>query len=267
MPADDSGRDRNVEHPGVPLRSNSSAVAVVARARKRTGRRCVSRVAIGAAVVLATATGPAWAADGFSLKLSGPSGGVVGQPIVLTASGANPAPADYPYPTYLDVEAFRPSVVPTCPSTQSAAGGLASGTGGAILAWDVQMNVDASGAFSIPFGFTPGTPGPVLLCGYTAGLAGETLALGSLTLPVRAAGVSAPPTQSAKPPARPNAASIALDARRGIRSCHALLGPKQGRGCVRHVVKRANAACRRLRSLPSRTRCLRAVRTTAKRYS
>ena len=174
-------RDRHV-NPGVPLRSNSSAVAVMARARKRAARGRASRVVMGTAVVLATATGPAWAADGFSLKLSGSSGAVVGQPIVLTAIGANPAPADYPYPTYLDVELFRPSVVSTCPSTQSAAGGLASGTGGAILAWDVQMNVDASGAFSIPFGYTPATPGPVLLCGYTAGLAGETLASGSLNV-------------------------------------------------------------------------------------
>jgi hypothetical protein len=211
------------------------------------------------AVVMATATGPAWAEDGFSLKLSAPSSAVVGQPIVLTANGKNPAPAQYPYPTYLDVEAFRPSVVPTCPSTQSAAGGLAAGTGGAVLAWDVQMNIDGSGAFSIPFGLTPAAPGPVLVCGYTAGLAGETLASGSLTLSVRAAGASNHPSKPA--------ANIPLDARRGIRSCLALLGPKQGRGCVRHVVNRANAACRRLRSRQSRTRCLRAVRATARKYS
>ena len=231
----------------------------MARARKRAVRGRASRVVIGTAVVLATATGPAWAADGFSLKLSGSSGAVVGQPIVLTANGTNPAPADYPYPTYLDVEAFRPSVVPTCPSTQSAAGGLASGTGGAILAWDVQMNVDASGAFSIPFGMTPAAPGPVLVCGYTAGLAGETLASDSLTLSVRAAGASNHPSKPA--------ANIALDARRGIRSCLALLGRTQGRGCVRHVVNRANAACRRLRSRQSRTRCLRDVHATARKYS
>jgi hypothetical protein len=219
------------------------------------------------AVALATATGPAWAADGFSLKLSGPSAAVVGQPVVLTAAGANPTPTDYPYPTYLDVELFRPSVVSTCPSTQSAAAGLAPGTGGAIVAWDVQMNIDASGAFSIPFGFTPAVPGPLLLCGYTAGLAGETLASDSLTVSVGTSAGKPQPTPTGNPPSGPSAASIALDARKGIRSCVALLGHKQGRDCVRHVVKRANASCRRLHSAQSRTRCLRAVRATAKRYS
>jgi hypothetical protein len=218
------------------------------------------------AVALATATGPAWAADGFSLKLSGPSAAVVGQPVVLTAAGANPTPTDYPYPTYLDVELFRPSVVSTCPSTQSAAAELAPGTGGAIVSWDTQMNIDASGAFSIPFGFTPAVPGPLLLCGYTAGLAGETLASGSLTVSVGAAGTTQP-THPAKPPAGANPTSIALDAGKGIRSCVALLGHKQGRDCVRHVVKRANASCRRLHSAQSQTRCLRAVRATARKYS
>jgi hypothetical protein len=201
------------------------------------------------------------------MKLSGPSSAVVGQPVVLTAAGANPTPTDYPYSTYLDVELFRPSVVSTCPSTQAAASGLAPGTGGAIVAWDVQMNIDASGAFSIPFGFTPAVPGPLLLCGYTAGLAGETLAASSLTLSVGATGGNSPPTHPAKPPAHPSPASIALDARKGIRSCVALLGHKQGRDCVRHVVKRANASCRRLHSRQSQTRCLRAVRATARKYS
>jgi hypothetical protein len=137
--------------------------------------------------VLGTAAGPAWGADGFSLQLSAPSTGVVGRPMMLTASGTNPTATDYPYPTYLDAELFRPSVVPTCPATQSAASGLAAGTGGALLAWDVQMDIDATGAFSIPFGLTPASPGPLLVCGYTAGLAGETLASASLTLPVQGA--------------------------------------------------------------------------------
>jgi hypothetical protein len=222
------------------------------------------------AAALATAAGPAWAADGFSLKLSGPSAAVVGQPAVLTAAGANPAPTDYPYPTYLDVELFRPSVVSTCPATQAAASGLATGTGGAIVAWDTQMAVDGSGAFSIPFGFTPAVPGPVLLCGYTAGLAGETLAASSLMVTVRSAGGGSTPTRSthgSNPSARPTPASIAAGARKGILSCVALLGHKQGRDCVRHVVKRANASCRRLHSRQSQTRCLHAVRATARKYS
>jgi hypothetical protein len=54
------------------------------------------------------------------------------------------------------------------------------------------MDIDATGRFSIPFGLTPLRPGPLLLCGYTAGLAGETLASASLTLPVRATAPSRP---------------------------------------------------------------------------
>jgi hypothetical protein len=135
------------------------------------------------------------------------------------------------------------------------------------VSWDTQMNIDASGAFSIPFGFTPAIPGPVLLCGYTAGLAGETLASDSLTLPVGTTLGKTQPTHTGNPPTGPSAASIASDARKGIRSCVALLGHKQGRNCVRHVVKRANASCRRLHPWQNQTRCLRAVRATARKYS
>lgn len=151
-----------------------------------------------AAVAFGTATAPTWASDGFSLQLSGPSSAVAGQPLSLTANGKNPAASEYPYVTYLDVELFRPSAVPACPATQSAAGQLAPATGGAVLAWDVQTDSDATGKFSIPFGLTPLAPGPVLLCGYTAGLAGETLATASLTLPVRSSAPARP--QSLAPP-------------------------------------------------------------------
>ena len=155
-------------------------------------------VAATAAVALGTAAVPTWASDGFSLQLSGSSSAVAGQPLSLTATGKNPAVGDYPYVTYLDVELFRPSAVAACPATQSAAGQLAPATGGAVLAWDVPTDSDAAGNFSIPFGLTPLAPGPVLLCGYTAGLAGETLATASMTLPVQSSAPATP--QSLAPP-------------------------------------------------------------------
>jgi hypothetical protein len=124
-------------------------------------------------------------ADGFSLQLSGPSVVVAGQPVTLTASGKNPALADYPYPTYLDVDVLRPSAVSTCPASNAAAGQLTTATGGALLAYDVPIDIEPDGNFSILVGLTPAVPGPALLCGYTAGLAGETLATASLTVTVQ----------------------------------------------------------------------------------
>jgi hypothetical protein len=172
--------------PGALLLSKN---AVPARA---LGARAFVVTLVAAALAGASAATPAWAADGFALRLSAPTPAVVGQPLAVTADGKNPDAADYPYPTYLDVDLFRTGVVTTCPSTVSAAGQLAEATEGALLAFDVQIATDQSGNFSIPVGLTPPAPGAVLLCGYTAGLAGETLASASLTLPVRAAATGRP---------------------------------------------------------------------------
>jgi hypothetical protein len=129
---------------------------------------------------------------------------------VLTAIGKNPGWADYPYPTYLDAEVLLPSAVATCPATQDAAGQLAPSTGGAIVAFDVQANSDPAGNFSIPVGFTPSGSGPLLVCGYTAGLTGETLAMASLTVTVQSASppAPAPPTPAPTTPAAARPASV-----------------------------------------------------------
>jgi hypothetical protein len=152
----------------------------------------------GVVAALGATASPALATDGFSLQFSGSSNLLAGNPVVLTAIGKNPGWTDYPYATYLDAEVFLPSAVPTCPATQDAAGQLAPSTGGAIVAFDVQVNSDPAGNFSIPVGFTPSGSGPLLVCGYTAGLAGETLATASLTVAVQSA---APPTPAPTTPA------------------------------------------------------------------
>ena len=159
-------------------------VAVV----KRSGWARISVLAVTGVAALGTVAGRARAADGFALQLSTPAPAVVGQPVTLTAIGKNPALADYPYVTYLDVDLFGPGAVSACPATESAAGQLAPNTGGSLLAFDVEIAIDATGNFSIPVGFVPEVPGPFLLCGYTAGLAGETLAAASVTIPVASAG-------------------------------------------------------------------------------
>jgi len=163
-----------------------------------------SKSAAVAAVVtcLGVGAGPALATDGFSLGLSGPSGAVLGKPVVLTVVGKNPDPTAYPYATYLNVYLFAPDVVPACPDTDDSGGQLATGTGGAIIDYLVQIREDASGNFSTPAGFTPGVSGPLLVCGYTVGLAGETLAAASLTVAVQDS-ASSSPAPSTQAPGRP----------------------------------------------------------------
>ena len=94
-------------------------------------------------------------------------------------------------------------------------------------------------------------PGSVLLCAYTDDGAATTLAAASLTLNIQAK----PSTKGTGS----GAAGIPAEARRGIRSCVALLGPKDAHSCVRSAVRRANAACRRLHSPNGRAACLSAV--------
>jgi hypothetical protein len=145
-----------------------SGYAVTARAVKRCASRRLAVVVVVAGVVAGAVAGPANAAGGFSLGLTGPSGAMLGKPVVLTAVGQNPDPTTYPYVTYLDVDLFAPGAVPTCPQTQDSAGQLAIATGGAVVDYLVQIPEDLSGNFSIPVGFTPEVSGPLLVCGSTA---------------------------------------------------------------------------------------------------
>ena len=52
-------------------------------------------------------------------------------------------------------------------------------------------------------------------------------------------------------------------AAQGVRSCRALFTGARARSCVRKIVRRANARCRRLPSRQARANCLRAVRRVA----
>jgi hypothetical protein len=58
-------------------------------------------------------------------------------------------------------------------------------------------------------------------------------------------------------------ATIPEEARAGIRGCRALLSRPEG--CIRRVVRQANARCRRLPTERRRATCLRAVRRVAGR--
>ena len=199
------------------------------------------------------------AAAGFTLGLTAPSTAIVGKPVVLNATGTipPPSPGDLALSYWFSLDAIPTTVASMCPPDRWEGAQFAQ-SNGSILVLSQHETPDPTGHFAIPVAVTPSAPGSLLLCAYTDDGAASTLAAASLTLHIQ-------PKQSTGPSS--TAAGIPTQARRGIRSCLALLGHKQGRGCVRHVVRRANAACRRLHAQSDRAGCLRAVRRIAKRYS
>ena len=170
--------------------------------------RAGTLVAVAGLLALGSA-GPAQAAEGFELMLSGPTAPVAGQPVVVQAIGANPPPVEYPYMVWLSAVVLRPSAVPTCPESKGAANQLATGTGGAILTIAQREEVDELGLFSVPIGLTPLAPGPLLICAYSYNEVGFTLALASLTLDVTSSAPAPPPAPAAPAtPAAPAAPAV-----------------------------------------------------------
>ena len=208
--------------------------------------------AAGAVAVGAPAT-PALAHGEFTLQLTPESQAVVGKPMIIRATGTIPPPGDIAFPYWFSLDAIPTAVASTCPPDRWEGAQFALGSGGAVVVLSQREVPDAAGNFTVPVAVTPSKAGSVLLCGYTDDGETNTLARASLTLDIAAAGSGRP--------------SPATEAGQGIRSCLALLGPSQARGCVHGAVKRANARCRRLQPRRTRTRCLRAVRRVARRES
>jgi hypothetical protein len=146
---------------------------------------------VGVLVALGVSGTPAAAAT-YTLNLSAPPAAVVGQPMIIQATGANPA--DDFFSSWLDVDAVPTSVLSTCPSGYLNASQVASSTsaqGGENLATALREDVDPAGSFSMPVAYTPSTPGRFLICGYTNDGATATLTTASLTVDVRGAGAPA----------------------------------------------------------------------------
>jgi hypothetical protein len=236
-------------------------------------------ILVGAIGLLAF-LGPAAVASaaGFTLNLTTPSTPVVGTPVVLQATGTIPT-GDIGFPYWFSLDAIPTTVTPTCPPDRWEGAQFAESTGSIVVLSQSEIP-DPAGNFSIPVAVTPVAAGSVLMCGYTDDGAATTLAAASLTLNIQpkpsdpvagsgatGAGSGVTGAGSGATGAGSGATGIAADARRGIRSCLALLGPKKGHGCVRSAVKRANGACRRLPSPSERAACLRAVGKVARRYS
>jgi hypothetical protein len=226
----------------------------------KPSRTTLIRLAAAAASLI-TVAGPVSAASaaGFALSLSVPSTPVVGTPMILKATGTIPlpAPGDFALPYWLSLDALPTTLTSTCPTDRWVGAQFAEQYGSIVVSAELEKP-DAAGNFSIPVAVTPSAPGSVLVCAYTDDGAAATLAATSVSLTIQ-------PRQSTSTGSP--AAGIPNQVRRGIRSCLALLAPKDAGGCIRSAVRRANGACRRLHSHSRRTGCLRAVGKIARKYS
>jgi hypothetical protein len=199
--------------------------------------------AVIAAIGLLAATSAQ--ASGFTLELSAPPA-VVGQPLVLQATGTIDVD-EIGFPYWFSLDAIPTSLTTTCPPDRWEAAQFANGAGGAVIVLSQRETPDAAGRFTVPVAVTPTAPGTVLLCGYTDDGLTTTLARASLLLEIKPAAAARSPS----PPA---------ELRGAIRGCHALLGGKGAKRCVRAAAKRARAGCRRYPSHRRQARCLRKVR-------
>ena len=224
---------------------------------------------VAAAAGLIALAGPVAGASaaGFTLSLSAPSTPVVGTPMVLQATGTMP-PSDIPFPYWFSLDAISTTLTSTCPPDAWEGFQFANTYGTVVVRRQIEVP-DAAGDFSIPVAVVPSAPGSLLMCGYTDDGADTTLDAASLRLNIQ----PQPPTATGSPQPQPATttgspdAGIPTQVRRGIRSCLALLAPKDARGCIQRAVKRANRSCRKLRPQSRRTACLRSVRQVARRYS
>jgi hypothetical protein len=225
-------------------------------------------LAAAAAIALGMPAAPALA-TGFELELVAQSEAVVGKPMTVQAIGTIP-PQDLVYPYWFTLDAIPTTSVETCPFDEFQGALFAIASGGGVVVLREGEHPDLDGNFSIPVTVTPSAPGSMLLCGYTDDGGAVTLAAASLILDINPAppaphsgsGPSSPSSGSSPPaPSSPRSGSSPpAYVRQGIKSCRALLAGAALRGCIRDVVRHANAGCRRLHSPAAKTRCLRAVR-------
>ncbi|MGE5407003.1 MAG: hypothetical protein ACM3NV_00160, partial [Syntrophothermus sp.] len=153
------------------------------------------RIALAALAALALACGSpgpvgtaAAQAATHTLQIQGPTRALVGQPLTYEAFGTAAAPAEWWDLSWLEAAAIPTSALDECPAGGNEALTLAELTGGTIMAISLRPNVDQSGSFSNRFGYTPGAPGTVLICGYLVDGEGYTYSAQALRLTVAASG-------------------------------------------------------------------------------
>jgi hypothetical protein len=210
-----------------------------------------ARLGAAVAVVLGATAAPAHAA-GFTLGLATQSDAVVGRPLIIQATGTIP-PQDIQFPYWFSLDAIPPAVTTTCPPDHFEGAQFASANGGAVVTFAQSERPDSAGDFTVPVAVTPSAPGSLLLCAYTDDGAASTLAAASLMLDIKPAAPA-----GSRPPSPP------AYARQGVRSCRVLMTGANARSCVRDILRKADARCRRLAPRRARARCLRAVRRAAR---
>jgi hypothetical protein len=163
-------------------------------------KRAIPSLAL-AAVTCALALGgasPAMA-DSYSINLSGPASVVVGQPVLIQASGVNPPPDQYWSASWIDVVAIPGRNISACPPSAQDGLQVAPQLGGAILDIALRPNLDETGSYTNQIGLTPIAPGALLICAYEDDGAGLTLSRASFTLNIEAASSPAPAPVSGGP--------------------------------------------------------------------
>jgi hypothetical protein len=153
-------------------------------------------IAVAGMLTLGAAVRPAVAYT-VTLNLSGPVTGVVGQPMIIQASGFS----DYGFLLWVEAGVIPASVVPACPSSHLDGGQVAAHAGGEILAVALRVLPDDTGNYANPIGWTPRGPGQFLICVYVADGYTNTFALASLTVDVQPG--ASTPTQPTATPTQP----------------------------------------------------------------
>jgi len=241
-------------------------MATTRKIQVRHPARIGAALAATAAIALGAPAAPALA-GGFTLSLASEADAVVGRPLIIQATGTIP-PQDIGFPYWFSLDAISTGFTTTCPQDRWVGAQFAQGSGGSIVVLTQSEQPDVGGNFAIPVAVTPSAPGSVLFCAYTDDGAAATLASASLIVNIQPAPSSRPgadsrPTGEAGGGSRPP--SPPAYAVQGIRGCKALFGGSQARSCIRDILRKANARCRRRHSGGARARCLQAVRRAAKR--
>jgi hypothetical protein len=167
---------------------------------KRLVKTTIGAVVAGAALLVAC-LGLAAAAAAYTLNLSAPPTGVVGQAVVIQATGLNPPPSEFWALSWIEAAAIPTSAVGACPADGQSAIQIATSGVGELLAIAMRPNLDSEGKFSNSLAWLPAASGAWLVCAYQDDGAGLTLAQASASIQVASAPTAPPPPPP--PPASP----------------------------------------------------------------
>ncbi|HTZ87399.1 MAG TPA: hypothetical protein VMB05_12095 [Solirubrobacteraceae bacterium] len=155
-----------------------------------------------------TAAADGTATDGsYTIGLSAPSSAIVGQPVVVQATGISPPLGEIGTISWIQGAAIPAGVIGACPADAQSGVQVAASGAGVLLAIAMRPNVDTTGSFTNTLSWTPGISGQWLVCGYQSDGEGLTLARAYATVNVQppATPVQAPPS-SAPGTSQPGAA-------------------------------------------------------------